>query len=348
MNRTKIENTDTVFTLSGVNKTFANGTDAVHALRDINLTVHAGEIFGIIGLSGAGKSTLIRCLNLLEKPDSGTVLFRDTDLGALDRAELLRERRKIGMIFQNFNLMKQRTTLENIRFPLEIAGMKRDAADAKAKAMLELVGLPEKASAYPSELSGGQQQRVAIARALAGDPEVLLCDEATSALDPTTTETILSLLKSINRDLGVTIVIITHEMSVVQAICDRVAVLDDGRVVETGAVERVFLKPRSRATRELIFPKGKLLDSLRGEHYLRIVFDGLSAYDPVIANMILACGAPVSILSADSRSIDGIAYGQMIVRLPDEKRERDKIKHYLANRGVVAEPVTQEEIGEVV
>lgn len=322
-------------------KVFAGADHAVHALRGIDLTIYEGEIFGIIGLSGAGKSTLIRCLNLLERPTEGQVYFRGADLTRLEEKDLLRTRRKIGMIFQNFHLMQQRTALENIRFPLEISGIRKKEATERALERLRMVGLPEKEQAYPCELSGGQQQRIAIARALASDPDVLLCDEVTSALDPMTSESILALLKSINETLGVTIVIITHEMSVVQAACHRVAVIDEGQIAESGEVEQVFLHPRSSIAKELIYPKGELLERLGGHHYLRIVFDGISAHEPVIANMILACQTPVSILSADSRSIDGKAYGQMIIQIPESETDRENIIAYLKGHGMTAESVSR-------
>lgn len=249
-------NTEALFSLRGVSKRFGSGDLAVEALRGIDLDIPAGEIFGIIGLSGAGKSTLIRCLNLLERPSEGQIFFRGTELQSLSRRALLQERRKIGMIFQHFHLLRQRTTLGNVLFPLEIAGIKRAEALDKARTVLELVGLSDKAEAYPCQLSGGQQQRAAIARALAAEPEVLLCDEATSALDPATTLAILELLKRINRELGVSIVLITHEMAVVKAVCSRAAVLDHGCLAETGEVEKLFQRPGSHVTRELIFPKG--------------------------------------------------------------------------------------------
>jgi D-methionine transport system ATP-binding protein len=330
----------TLFRLEELTKIFGEGEEQVTAIQDIDLTIRSGEIFGIIGLSGAGKSTLIRCLNLLERPSSGKVIFRGVDLQSLSKKELLQERQKIGMIFQNFNLLQQRTALENVRFPLEISGMGNYRATQKAREMLQLVGLPEKERAYPTELSGGQQQRVAIARALASEPDVLLCDEATSALDPATTKSILELLKSINETLGVTIIMITHEMSVVQAICNRVAVIDT-TIAEVGDVDEVFLRPASRIARELIFPKGELLERLQGSRYLRIVFDGTAAHEPIIANMTLACQTPVSILSADSRNIDGIAYGQMIIQIPEDQQETEKILSYLTSRGVTVEEVTE-------
>lgn len=331
-----------LFELRGVTKTFASGADHVHALSEVSFSIHAREIFGIIGFSGAGKSTLIRCLNLLERPGSGEVVFQGVNLADLSEKELLCKRRKIGMIFQHFHLLEQRTALGNIRFPLEIAGVSRREAIEKARRLLALVGLSDKEKAYPAQLSGGQKQRVAIARALANDPEVLLCDEATSALDPASTRSILQLLQKINAELGVTVILITHEMSVVQAICQRVAVLDKGRLVELGEVKEVFRKPSSEVARGLILPQGELLERLQGERYLRAVFDGTSAYEPIVANMVLALQTPISILSADSRNIDGIAYGQMILQIPNDPESGRRIREYLEERGVSCEGISEE------
>ena len=238
-----------------LNKTYPSPGGDIHALRDVNLRIEDGEIFGIIGLSGAGKSTLVRCINLLERPTSGTVRIDGRDMTQLSRRDLLKARQDIGMIFQSFNLLEQRTVLRNICFPLEIAGVKRDEAQARAAELLELVGLSDRAKNYPSQLSGGQKQRVAIARALATRPKYLLCDEATSALDPNTTQSILHLLKEINQTLGVTIVVITHEMKVVQQICNRVAVLDEGRIQETGPVSEVFTHPQTKAAKRLVLAR---------------------------------------------------------------------------------------------
>lgn len=237
-----------------LNKTFSKGTAPFVALDDINLSVDKGDIFGIIGLSGAGKSTLVRCMNLLEKPTTGKVIVDSLDITGLPEAELREARKSIGMIFQEFNLLMQRTALDNICFPLELAGVKRKDARDRARELLKIVGLPEKEKSYPSQLSGGQKQRIAIARALANNPKVLLCDEATSALDPTTTRSILELLKQLNRELGITIVIITHEMKVVEMICNRVAIMADSNIVEDGEVNEVFSNPKSQATKQLLFP----------------------------------------------------------------------------------------------
>ena len=291
--------------LKNVNKTFHTADQTIVALDGIDLTIEDGEIFGIIGLSGAGKSTLVRCINLLEKPTRGQVLVDGRDLATLSRRELLRTRRSIGMIFQGFNLLEQRNVLKNICFPLELAGVPRAKAERRAAELLELVGLSDRAKSYPAQLSGGQKQRVAIARALATEPHYLLCDEATSALDPNTTRAILELLKDINRKLGVTIVIITHEMRVIDQICDRVAVIDKSHIVEIGKVSEVFTSPQSRIAQELILPEGHPTEQFTGGKQLRIVFDGNASGLPMISNLVLACQAPVNILFADTRNIDG-------------------------------------------
>ena len=244
-----------VIRLEHIEKVFTDGKEDFEALRDVSLEVNEGDIFGIIGLSGAGKSTLVRCLNLLERPTSGKVYVNDKDMMTLSEPEIRRCRQKIGMVFQHFNLLMQRTVLGNVCFPLEIVGMSRKDAKKRAMEVLKLVGIADKANAYPSQLSGGQKQRVAIARVLANDPEIILCDEATSALDPMTTESILSLLQTINRTQHITIVVITHEMKVIQQICNRVAVLDEGRIQETGPVSEVFSHPQTRAAKRLVLAR---------------------------------------------------------------------------------------------
>lgn len=240
--------------IRNLSKTFQTAGGAVSALQNISLTVEAGDIYGIIGMSGAGKSTLVRCINMLERPTSGSVLIDGQDIGTLSEVKLRQVRRNVTMIFQNFNLLMQRNCLDNICFPLELAGVKKHKAKEYALELLETVGLPDKAYAYPAQLSGGQQQRVAIARALATNPQILLCDEATSALDPKTTHSILQLIKDINKKLGITVILITHQMSVVEEICNRVAILDEGKVVETGPVRAVFSNPKSEAGKRLVFP----------------------------------------------------------------------------------------------
>ena len=323
-------------------KTYESAAGNVEALRDINLTIEDGDIFGIIGLSGAGKSTLVRCINYLEKPTSGRVVFDGHDLNDLSKKELLKMRQQIGMIFQGFNLLSQKKALKNVCFPMEIAGVPKAEARARAKELLELVGLGDRLGAYPSQLSGGQKQRVAIARALAMKPRVLLCDEATSALDPNTTRSILELLQHINQTLGVTIVIITHEMKVIEQICNRVAVIDQSQIVETGLVKDVFVNPRSRIARELILPKSEAVDLVTGTRCVRIVFDGNSAFEPVVSNIVLECHCAVNILGADTKNIGGKAYGQMILQLPEEEASVARILSYLDSRGIHYEETREE------
>lgn len=315
--------------LRNLNKTFHTRDGALTALDDINLTVQDGEIFGIIGLSGAGKSTLVRCMNLLERPTHGEVLVDGQDLMKLSPAGLREVRRNIGMIFQSYNLLEQRTVLRNVLYPLELTHEDRRTARTRAMQLLELVGLADRASAYPAQLSGGQKQRVAIARALATNPHYLLCDEATSALDPTTTDSILALLQTINRTLGVTVVVITHEMAVVDRICHRVAVIDNSRIVEMGAVDAIFANPRSAIARELILPHVKVAATVRGGAHVRLAFNGESTYKPLVSALILETGVPVSILFADTRDIGGKTYGQILLELPGEDRLAKRVTAWL-------------------
>ena len=320
--------------LKNLCKTYPSAVGDVEALRDINITIEDGEIFGIIGLSGAGKSTLVRCINLLERPTSGSVIIDGQDITTLPRPELLKMRRSISMIFQGFNLLEQRSVLRNVTFPLEIAGVKRQEARAKALELLKVVGLEEKADVYPSQLSGGQKQRVAIARALASDPRYLLCDEATSALDPNTTRSILELLRSINKNLKVTIIVITHEMKVIDQICDRVAVIDHSQIAESGKVSEVFTNPQSQIARELILPQDRTVIETSGGKKLRLIFDGMQSNEPVISNMTLDCQAPVNILFADTKDFDGIVYGHMIIELPTDPHQAEKVITWLKNSPV--------------
>ena len=322
-------------------KTFGTGEGAVHALEDINLDIQEGEIFGIIGLSGAGKSTLVRCMNLLERPTSGSVIVDGKEMTALSEKELRLARRKVTMIFQSFNLLMQRTCLKNVCFPMEISGVGAAQAKKRAQELLDLVGLGEKANAYPAQLSGGQKQRVAIARALATDPKVLLCDEATSALDPTTTASILALLKDLNEKLGVTVVVITHQMSVIEEICSRVAILDGGVVAEHGKVEDIFSHPSTDAARRLVYPGGVSLEQYpAGTRAVRVAFNGGTAYQPLIASLAIDLGVKVNILGADTREIDGKAFGTMLLGLPDDPNEAAKALSYIrAQPNVSAEEV---------
>ena len=323
-----------------LSKIFGSGDSQVAALQNVSLQIQSGEIFGIIGLSGAGKSTLVRCINLLEHPSEGSVLFHGKDLTHLKNKELRMQRRKISMIFQSFNLLDQRTSLDNICFPLELAGVSRKEARKRAMELLEIVGLPDKANAYPVQLSGGQKQRIAIARALASDPEVLLCDEATSALDPQTTDSILNLLQKINRERGITVIIITHQMSVIEQICHRVAILDSGVVAEIGEVESVFSNPQSEAGRRLVTPDSALPLSNWEGGVARIAFNGNASEDPIIACLAMDLGIKVSILGADTRNVDGKAFGTMLISLPENREEKRRVLDYLNDHdGITAEEV---------
>jgi D-methionine transport system ATP-binding protein len=323
-----------------LSKTFGAGEVQVTALNDVSLSIGQGEIFGIIGLSGAGKSTLVRCINVLERPEQGRILFHGKDLLALKEKQLRKQRRRISMIFQGFNLLDQRTALDNICFPLELAGVNKKETRKKAEELLETVGMPDKADAYPVQLSGGQKQRIAIARALASNPEVLLCDEATSALDPQTTESILALLQKINKERGITVILITHQMSVIEQICHRVAILDHGTVAEIGKVEDVFSNPRSIAGRRLMSPDKALPLSRWEGRVARIAFNGTMVEEPVIASLAARKQILVSILGADTRNVDGKMFGTMLISLPDAPEQKRIALEYLNSfRGVVAEEV---------
>ena len=317
-----------------LSKVFNGAAGRIVALDDINLSINSGDIFGIIGLSGAGKSTLVRCINLLETPTEGSVIFDGRNLMQMTQKELLLTRQSIGMIFQDFNLMAQRNAIRNVCYPMEVAHVPRRDAEKRAKELLDLVGLSDRMKSYPSQLSGGQKQRVAIARALAMNPKVLLCDEATSALDPNTTRQILDLLKKINQELGVTIVVITHEMKVIETICNRVAVLDQSHVVEEGMVRDVFIHPQSRIARQLIMPAQENPTAMSDSNCLRIVFDGYSAYEPVISNLALECRAAVNILFANTRVVDGKTIGQMLLQLPQDETTVLRVKQWLTDRNI--------------
>ena len=326
--------------LKHISKTFPTADGVFQALDDINLTIRDGDIFGIVGMSGAGKSTLVRCINLLERPTAGQVVIDGQDLMELSAPQLREKRRSISMIFQQFNLLMQRTCLGNICFPMEIAGVPKGEARKRALEYLDIVGLPDKANAYPAQLSGGQKQRIAIARALASNPKVLLCDEATSALDPTTTRSILRLIQDINRRMGITAVIITHEMAVVEEICSHVAILERGRMVETGTVEAVFSNPQTEAGRRLVFPEGANIDKFPVAGVVRVVFNGGSSYEPLIASLAIDCGVKVNILGADTRNVNGKAFGSMLLGLPEDHGEAVRAMNYLkAQKDVTVEEV---------
>ena len=327
--------TQTYLEVHNLCKTFTAKNGSVEALKGVSLSIGKGEIFGVIGLSGAGKSTLVRCMNLLERPDSGDVLLNGESLLKLSKEQLRLRRQKIGMIFQHFNLLEQQTVLENVCFPLEIRGIPRKERREKALELLEKVGLADKANAYPAQLSGGQKQRVAIARVLANEPEVILCDEATSALDPETTQTILKLLKNIRDTLGITIVVITHEMSVIEKICSHVAIISKGVIVEQGLVEDVFFHPRTEAARRLVLPEA--LRKLPQPNLYRLIFNGRSSFEPVIANMVLECGCPVNIMYADTRDINGVAFGQMVLQLPEREESRARIMAFAEAHSIMLE-----------
>ena len=329
-----------------LSKSFQMKDGAVQALKDINLTIPDGSIYGIIGMSGAGKSTLVRCINLLERPTEGSVVIDGTAMETLSPAALRQRRREITMIFQQFNLLMQRSCLKNICFPMELAGVKKAEAEQRARELLQTVGLPDKAEAYPAQLSGGQKQRIAIARALATDPKVLLCDEATSALDPNTTQSILTLIRDINRKLGITVVVITHQMSVVEAICDRVAILDKGVVVEEGSVKEIFANPKTAAARRLVAPNGgaaarDLASFAPDDHVVRVTFNGSSTEKPLVASLAAETGILVSVLSADTRDLSGQCYGSMLLRLPRDVDQARKAFDYISRQpGVTVEEVT--------
>lgn len=332
--------------LKNLCKTYSLADGSVEALRDVSLTIPDGDVFGIIGMSGAGKSTLVRCINMLERPTSGSVVIDGHDLTRMTERELRQERRSITMIFQGFNLLMQKNCLRNVCFPLELAGVKKAEAVKKAQSLLELVGLGDKASAYPAQLSGGQQQRVAIARALATNPKVLLCDEATSALDPKTTGAILELIRDINRKLGITVIIITHQMSVVESTCRHVAILEEGQVVEQGEVSAVFSHPKSEAARRLVFPEGNpesLLCAGSGSRLIRVVFNGADATGkPLIARMATEAGIEANIAYASTRSIEGRTYGSMLLSIEDKNDDLARAIAYLTqDSDVTAQEVTQ-------
>jgi len=339
MTKMKTQMEKPIIEIKSLGKTFSSESGEVIALKNIDLKIYKGDIFGIIGMSGAGKSTLVRCINYLEKPTEGEIWFSGKELGSLDQKSLRQVRQSMGMIFQQFNLWMQRTAERNICFPLEIAGVSQADAKVRAGELLKLVGLEDKAGAYPSQLSGGQKQRIAIARALATNPKVLLCDEATSALDPTTTESILSLLKDINKRLGITIVIITHEMSVVEKICSHVAIIDESAIAEVGSVHDIFTHPKTRAAQRLVYPNDNKIANFIGKRCCRIVFDGSSAYEPVIASMILECKAAVNILYADMKDIEGKAFGELILQLPQDEMTADKVIYYLESKDLQVEEV---------
>ena len=318
--------------IKNLSKTFKTADSSLDALKNVSLTINDGDIYGVIGMSGAGKSTLVRCINMLERPTVGQILIDGVDMGSLSSKQLRNARRNITMIFQGFNLLMQRNCLKNICFPLELEGMKKEDAKKRALELLEIVGLPDKAKAYPAQLSGGQQQRIAIARALATNPKVLLCDEATSALDPNTTHSILNLIRDINKKLGITVIIITHQMSVVEETCNRVAILDNGTVVEQGEVSTVFAHPQSAAAKRLVFPDAsdEIFAPASDEHRIRVVFNGAFATNtPLITKMAMDEGIAANILAASTRCIGDKVYGNMLLGIPGGDNELERASKYL-------------------
>ena len=331
-----------VLKLVNVCKTFYSDGKEFDAVKNVSLEIQKGEIFGIIGLSGAGKSTLIRCMNRLETPTSGDILIDGESVLTMKGRQLRQLRKKVTMIFQQFNLLMQSTVAKNVRYPLELAHVPRAKADARVKELLEIVGLADKADAYPAQLSGGQKQRVAIARALASDPEVLLCDESTSALDPMTTQSILSLLQDINRRLGITIVIITHEMAVIRQICTHVAILDGGQVAEEGSVDDVFTHTKSEAGRRLFgfvsdYSAPPEIDA--PVDMLRIIFDGMKINEPVISEFSQKTGIAMNILHADINLLNGKRYGQMTIERPKKDADAQLLIDTLTKEGIKVQEV---------
>jgi len=341
-----------VITLQNISKTFIDGGKEVQAVKDVNLTIHDGDIFGIIGFSGAGKSTLVRCINLLERPTSGTVTVDDKEITALSAKELRKARKKIGMIFQHFNLMPSRTIFGNVAYPLKGSGLSKQEIADKVHNLLELVGISEKENAYPSQLSGGQKQRVAIARALANDPKILLCDEATSALDPQTTKSILKLLQKVNETLGITIVVITHEMDVVKEICNRVAVMDHGNVVEEGEVFSIFATPQNKVTRDFIkttsnlqkieelVEAGSPVVALKpGELIVRLSYIEKNASEPLISAVTEKFGIILNIIFADVEIVQNAPIGGTVAIVSGDRDKVEQALTYLKEKNVGVEVI---------
>lgn len=341
-----------MITLQNISKTFIDGGKEVQAVKDVNLTIHDGDIFGIIGFSGAGKSTLVRCINLLERPTSGTVTVDDKEITALSAKELRKARKKIGMIFQHFNLMPSRTIFGNVAYPLKGSGLSKQEIADKVHNLLNLVGISEKENAYPSQLSGGQKQRVAIARALANDPKILLCDEATSALDPQTTKSILKLLQKVNETLGITIVVITHEMDVVKEICNRVAVMDHGNVVEEGEVFSIFATPQNKVTRDFIkttsnlqkieelVEAGSPVVALKpGELIVRLSYIEKNASEPLISAVTEKFGIILNIIFADVEIIQNAPIGGTVAIVSGDKDKVEQALTYLKEKNVGVEVI---------
>lgn len=335
-----------MITIEGLSKVFEDKGADVHALKDINLEIEKGDIYGIIGLSGAGKSTLIRCINRLEEPTSGKVYVEGTDVTALDKQGLTALRRRIGMVFQHFNLMSRKNCSKNIAFPLEISGYDKKYIEQRVDELLQLVDLKDKRNVYPSQLSGGQKQRIAIARALATKPDILLCDEATSALDPTTTKSILKLLKTINETLGITIVLITHQMEVIKEICNKVAVISDGRLVEQGSTYDVFYKPENHVTKNFVRDISTELEEgtypgQANSKLVKLTFPEDSAGRPIISNIIRRFDVEVNIMAGHISSIQGKSYGQLVITIKGEDEVVNRAISHLSSQNLIVEVINQ-------
>lgn len=343
--------------LENVSKTFTDSNKEVHAVNNVSLTINDGDIFGIIGFSGAGKSTLVRCINLLEKPTDGKVFVDDAEITALSGKELRKARKKIGMIFQHFNLMPSRTIFGNVAYPLRGSGLSKEEISEKVHHLLELVGISEKENAFPSQLSGGQKQRVAIARALANDPNILLCDEATSALDPQTTKSILKLLQQLNQTLGITVVVITHEMAVVKEICNRVAVMDHGVVVEEGEVFHVFASPKEPLTRsfikttsnlqkieELIEADSPVVATKKGELIVRLTYVEKNTSEPLISTVTQKFGIILNIVFADVEIVQNAPIGGTVAIVSGEGSRIDEALQYLRDKNVGVEVIKDDRV----
>ena len=323
--------------ISNVSKTYETGNKAI---KDVSLTIDDGEFVFIVGRSGSGKSTLMKLLLKELEPTKGRIVVNDMDLGRMPRRYVPKYRRRLGVVFQDFRLLKDRTVFENVAFAQRVIGVPPRIIRETVPEMLRLVGLSSKYKAYPRQLSGGEQQRVAIARAMATNPRVLLCDEATSALDPNTTKSILQLLKRINREMGVTVIVITHEMAVIEAICDKVAIIDHSHIAEVGKVSDIFSGPKSEIGRQLILGEaGHPAVNFGNSGQIRIIFDGRESSEPIISNMVLACKVPVNIMHADTRDIEGKAMGQMLIQLPEDEADANRIRNYLKTTRVTFEEV---------
>jgi len=338
-----------ILQIKNLSKSFKTGKNVTSVLDGISLEINKGDIFGVIGLSGEGKSTLVRCINRLEQADSGSIYFNDDEIievGLLDGSSLRNYRKKVSMIFQDFNLLNQKTVYQNIEFPLTLGKHHHKKAEnaSRINELIKLVGLSGKENSYPSELSGGQKQRVAIARALINNPKILLCDEATSALEPTTAEQILDLLKNLNKELGLTIIIIAHQMSVIERICNKVAILSEHKVVECGDVSEVFLNPQTEAARKLIY-SGHVVTKLHDSKLIKFEFNG-DTNQPLIANIIQECNILVSIVYANSWVVDDKIYGQLMIKLPYHEKDIDRLKTYLDLKNIAYKEVESDELGD--